>query len=86
MFTMTYTNTLKRTNETLTEKVRVATKKIGEELIAKWNQESYNYCKEQYSYALVSFAPETKDDQEKLGVFITVTRYQKADMNFYDRN
>lgn len=88
MYTMTYTNTIKKTGEVLTEKVRVMTQQVGRDLIAKWNQQAKTFPPANgitFSYTLVSFARETTEDQEKLGIFLDLNHYQKADQDYYDR-
>ena len=79
MLTMHYNNTLRKTQETVQEKVRVASREIGLALIADWNRQSSAYCGAMYHYEQTAFTPTTKADEWQLGCWTLETNYFVAD-------
>jgi hypothetical protein len=77
MLLMNYTNTHTPTNETFNEQILVVSQKVGEALIAKWNEQSRNLMNNKWSYVLTSFA--LVDDEDKrykgMGRWMSETLY-----------
>lgn len=74
MYTMTFTNTLRKTGEVLTQQVVVASEQLGKDLIDKWNRASTLYCLNSYHYDFVK-TMWTGVEDPKLGVFTSLNNY-----------
>jgi len=73
MYKMTYTNTIRKTGEKVTEQVVISDPSLAGQLIKKWNRQAETFNMFHYAIVSVEWLKDYKNNQ--LGVFSSLNDY-----------